>query len=136
MSIARLLANSEPAIVMANSRMLKAVDLSGRRCDPAILSLRSSALVNTVRRWLMATKGRNIHSDLRLASELGDYQQRWDNSAAIALDFETFQRDSRRLLAIVEQRRRSQNLSAGRALAGDSSHGCPERPQPPQQARR
>ena len=129
MSITRLLANSDPAMRMATTRMLKATDSKAGRCDPAILSLRSSALVNTVRRWLMATRGRNIHSDLRLASELNDYQQRWDNSAAIALDFETFQRDSRRLLGIVEQRRLQ--AQSGRRSPADSSHGFPgQRPLP------
>ena len=84
-------------------QLLRAIDAHGECCDPAILRLRSASLVSTVRRWLLATKGRNIHSDLFLGAALAEYERRWGDPELIALKFDSFERDSRRLLGVLQQ---------------------------------
>ena len=127
MPLARLLVSPDPVIPMAMARLLKAIDAHGQCCDPGVLAVRSAALACTVQRWLLATKGRNIHSDLRLAAALSDYERRWTNASEIARRFETFESESRQLMAMVDQRR----TEAGpfrRRIAANSSHGFPAQP--------
>lgn len=103
MALVHFLSSPDPVIPSAMTQLLRAIDAHGECCDPAILSLRSASLVSTVRRWLLATKGRNVHSDLFLGAALAEYERRWNSSELIALRFDSFERDSRHLLGVLQQ---------------------------------
>ena len=124
MSRVRVLITPDPVIPRVMSRLLRAIDAHGRCCEPAVLSLRSAALVRTFRRWLMATKGANVHSDLRLAAALSDFERHWDSAAVIARDFESYQRDSRNLMGMINQRVSDRLRARPARPALDPSPGC------------
>ncbi|HET9355046.1 MAG TPA: hypothetical protein VFO42_02645 [Sphingomicrobium sp.] len=103
MALVHFLSSPDPVVPRAMTQLLRAIDAHGECCDPTILSLRSASLVRTVRRWLLATKGRNVHSDLFLGATLAEYERRWNSSEAIGLKFDAFERDSRHLLGVLQQ---------------------------------
>ena len=103
MALVHFLSSPDPVVPKAMTQLLRAIDSHGDCCDPVILALRSASLVSTVRRWLLATKGGNVHSDLYLGAALAEYERRWNSSELIALKFESFERDSRHLLGVLQQ---------------------------------
>ena len=133
MSAVHILLTPEPIVPRAMGKLLEAIDGHDHCCDPTILALRAAALVSTVRRWLVATKGHNVHSDLRLAAELSEYERRWSSSSVIAVNFARFQRDSRRLMQVIEQR--LPPTPVRRSAWRRPSRGSPARPPLPLPAR-
>ena len=97
----------DPAISVAMLKMLNAIDSHRPGGDATTLAFRSAQLVGTVRRCLAKSSPRNLHCDLRLAAAIEDYERRWSSSALIGGRFDLFQRDSRRFLAMLEERLRT-----------------------------
>ncbi len=128
MSRVYILVSPDPVVPPAMIQLLRAIDALGQCSDPLTLSLRSAALVGTVRRRLLATKGRNVHSDLRLAAALSEYERRWNSSAVIALKFDSFERDSRNLMAMLDQRVPDRQLvrSTGKAPNLNRGYRAPQ----------
>lgn len=103
MALVLLPSSLDPVVPRAMIQLLRAIDSHGECCDPVILSLRSASLVSTVRRWMLAAKGRDVHSDLYLGAALAEYERRWNSSDVIALKFDAFERDSRQLVGVLQQ---------------------------------
>ena len=97
----------DPAISVAMLQMLEAIEAHRPGGDATTLAFRSAQLIGTVRRCLVTSEPRNLHCDLRLAAAIEDYERRWSSSALIGGSFELFKRDSRRFLAMIEDRLRT-----------------------------
>lgn len=101
----------DPAISVAMLKMIEAIEAHRDKPDASALAFQSAYLVGTVRRCLAAGGNHNLHRDLWLSSELEDYARRWSSSAVIGGRFDLFQRDSRRMMAMIDEGMRAEGLS-------------------------
>lgn len=93
----------DPAISVAMLKMLDAIEAYPEKPDASALAYQSAHLVGTVRRCLATSGKQNLHRDLWLSSALEDYARRWNSSAVIGGHFDLFQRDSRRMMAMIDE---------------------------------
>ena len=100
---------TDPAMSAAIRRMLHEIESFDPRGDASDLAFRSAQMVGTARRCLAGGKGRDLHRNLWLASQIEDFERRWSSSAEIGGHFDQFRRDSRRFAAMM-----AKQIGAGR----------------------
>ncbi|WP_118856057.1 hypothetical protein [Sphingomonas mesophila] len=117
MTIDRPLDCPDPAISVAMLKLIEAIETHRPDEDPVTLAFRSAQLVGTVRRCLATGPRRDLHHDLWLATELEDFERRWNSSAVIGGRFDLFARDSRRFLAMIDERMGAGSLNRRPSVA-------------------
>ncbi|MEQ7873525.1 hypothetical protein ABDK56_05920 [Sphingomonas sp. ASV193] len=98
------LLGTDSKVSVAMLQLVNALALPARRHDVILFALRAAQFVTAARRMLVLNRSDDVHADLWLSSELGEYRARWSESESIARNIAGFRSDSYRMVSIVEDR--------------------------------